>query len=299
MTSFAEASAVKPLTSHSYAANFYSSWCVGSVPHGGFVTAVFLQVAAAHFRTTLARQNQPHTITLHLEFLRRTQEGPAVFTVQDLKLGRQTSNIHVSLSQGGREAVVGYLTNSNLHAEEGISLETDWSLHPPPPSVDLAKLAQDKDDHWELQKNRPFPKFRKVYGHVRTHLPRRGQAMRSLADEWLRFPNGEKFTNESVGLVADLWPQIVEAYNSTEDQALSWYPTLLLNLDVKKALPAEGVEWLFARVRAKKIKNGRQDLEVVIMDETGDIVALSSQVALILDSSRNTAKRRPNKEVKL
>ena len=31
--------------------------------------------------------------------LRRTQTGPALFTVQDTKLGRQTSIIHVSLSQ--------------------------------------------------------------------------------------------------------------------------------------------------------------------------------------------------------
>lgn len=27
-----------------------------------------------------------------------------------------------------------------------------------------------------------------------------------------------------------------------------WYPTLLLNIDVKKSLPEEGCEWLFVRV---------------------------------------------------
>ena len=74
-------------------------------------------------------------------------------------------------------------------------------------------------------------------------------------------------------------------------QAAFWYPTVLLNLDVKKALPQEGVKWLFVRVRAKQIKNGRYDLEVIIMDEHNDIVALSHHVCLAVPASRNLAKR--------
>ena len=124
---------------------------------------------------------------------------------------------------------------------------------------------------------------------------------------------------ESLGYVADTFPQIVEAYRDKDDDALRstrsstndsqtndmshtelpkkhwaqfWYPTLLLNLDVKKVLPPEGIEWLFLRVRAKQIQNGRLDLEVVILDEEGDLVALSNHVALIVNSERNMAKRK-------
>jgi hypothetical protein len=93
------------------------------VPHGGFVTATFLKVAQAHFNCTLSSQDQPHTIALHLDFLRRTQAGAALFTVRDTKLGRQASVIHVTLSQGSssnpREEVVGYITNSNFFLEKG------------------------------------------------------------------------------------------------------------------------------------------------------------------------------------
>jgi hypothetical protein len=70
-----------------------------------------------------------------------------------------------------------------------------------------------------------------------------------------------------------------------------WYPTLVMNLDIKKVLPERGVDWLFGRVRAKQIKNGRMDLEVIIMDEGGDIVAISNHVCLVLGSERNTAAR--------
>lgn len=60
-----------------------------------------------HFETTLSKQDQPHTLALHLDFLRRTQTGPAKFTIKDVKLGRQTSVVHITLSQDGREEVVG------------------------------------------------------------------------------------------------------------------------------------------------------------------------------------------------
>lgn len=76
-----------------------------------------------------------------------------------------------------------------------------------------------------------------------------------------------------------------------------WYPTLLLNLDVKKALPDEGVRWMFSRVEAKKIKNGRYDLEVLLLDAEGDLVAASHHVVFAVDAARNTAARR--KDTKL
>lgn len=71
-----------------------------------------------------------------------------------------------------------------------------------------------------------------------------------------------------------------------------WYPTLLLNLDIKKALPEEGVRWLFVRLQAKQIKNGRYDLEVLAMDTEGDLVALSHHVCFAVSAERNLAARR-------
>jgi len=104
---FAAATAVEQISSHIYEGNFLHDWCIGSVPHGGLVTSTFMSVAKLHFHTTLKKQNQPHTLALHLDFLRRTDTGKATFTVKDVKLGRQTSVVQVTLSQGEREEVVG------------------------------------------------------------------------------------------------------------------------------------------------------------------------------------------------
>jgi hypothetical protein len=40
-----------------------------------------------------------------------------------------------------------------------------------------------------------------------------------------------------------------------------------LQLEIQ-AFPEDGVEWLFVRVEAKRIKQGRMDLEIIIMDES-------------------------------
>lgn len=151
----------------------------------------------------------------------------------------------------------------------------------------------------------PFAEFRKASKRVRFHLPRKGQMANGMADEWLRMRSGERFTHESLGFVADMGPQLVEGYLADEDlndstspvkarkgPAKFWYPTLLLNLDVKKALPDEGVEWLFVRIQAKKIANGRMDLEFLVLDEEGDLVAVSNHVALVVGAERNLAARR-------
>lgn len=124
------------------------------VPHGGYVTSCFLSVVRRYFETTLARQNQPHTIALHLDFLRRTEIGPATFTVKDVKLGRQASVVHVQLLQeNGREEVVGYFTNSNLDTEEGVSYKSHWQIHPEPlPVRDFSKLEADADELWGERK---------------------------------------------------------------------------------------------------------------------------------------------------
>ncbi|KAL8692774.1 MAG: hypothetical protein Q9224_003891 [Gallowayella concinna] len=270
MASFAQATAVKAVDSHTYQAQLLDEYCIGNV-------------------------------------------GPARFTVRDVKLGRRTSTIHLSLTQpdNAEPSVVGYLTQSNLHTEQGISLPTKWTLHPPrlPLSSTLA-LKDDKDPNWTCHHLSPhLSKFRKAAHKTEWYLPRQGQLEPAMADEWICLADGGKFTQTALGFVADQFPQLVDIYPGTAPAAAQskekvvsasrreagktmWYPTMLLNLEVKKALPEEGVEWLFVRVGAKKIERGRMDLEVVVLDEEGELVAVSQHVCLILDAERNLTRGR-------
>lgn len=249
-----------------------------------------MEVVKTHFSTTLAKQNQPHTLSMHVEFLRRTESGPATFKVDNIKLGRQTSTVHVHLSQGGRDEVVAYVTNTNIDKEEGLTFDTQYTMTPPPPPVDLAKLEKNEDPNWDMEGQVPFHKFRKASQKLIWCFPKHGHVKRSIADEWICFRDGQNFTQTSLGFAADMFPQIVEFWRDKSSGPF-WYPTLLLNLDVKKALPEEGVKWLQVRVETKQIKNGRMDLEVHVYDAGGDLVALSHHVTFVLSAERNMAAR--------
>ncbi|KAL1304862.1 hypothetical protein AAFC00_003786 [Neodothiora populina] len=283
---------VEATSSHTYSANFPPQWCVGSVPNGGFVATAIQKVVLLHFSTTLKQQNQPHTLAMHITFLRRTQTGPANFTVKHVKIGRANSTVHVTLSQAGREEVVAYITNTNLATENGLSYPTNWSLHPAPSPMpeSFEMLDQGRDSMW-FERAAPFSDFRKAAKNIRLFHPRAGQAYHSIIDQWMTLTSGEHWTNDMLGLVVDIFPQIIESYKTDWTDGFNWYPTVLLNLDVKKLLPDDGVKWLFLRTRAKVIKGGRYDLEVTVMDQAGDLVASSNHVVMIVESSRNLAKR--------
>ncbi|APA07199.1 hypothetical protein SS1G_04074 [Sclerotinia sclerotiorum 1980 UF-70] len=319
-TTFADATKVQQLTSHTYSANFPDDWCVGSVPHGGFITGVFLQVSTLHFRSTLSAQNQPHPIILHLEFLRRTQTGPAIFTVQDTKLGRQTSILHITLSQDDRVEVVGYITHSNATTEDGVSSPHTHVLNPAPLPVSLPLLKTNTDPNYHLRELE-FSSFRKATKKGHMYLPHT-EPSPSISDEWIRLSTGEYWTNESLAFACDMYsiptefppspntststPTSTPTLKSTSPSpypspstpapiAKYWFPTLVLNIDFKKSLPKEGIEWLFIRVERKQIKNGRMDIELTVWDEKRELVAISNHVALAVGVERNIAARGSSK----
>ena len=279
-------------------------------------------------------RSQPHPINLHLEFLRRTAVGPAIFTVRDVKLGRQISNLHLILSQpqsNGKSASVveGYITMANITKEDGLTLDTAYVLHPAPVVANLKQLAKEgNDENYAWRSKEPFPQFRRAVTHIQLHLlkpDRRPPWPRSMVDQWIRFAphrrSGGRWTNDAMGYLVDIFPQVVEQYinpvaeqaaititdqeeltkivKENEPKAKYWYPTLSLNLDVKKLLPEGGVEWLFVRVRAKKIHKGRIDLDVEVWDTEDELVALSHHASLVLDTSRNMTRSGSEKKGKI
>jgi hypothetical protein len=328
LTTFADIVKVKPISSHSYAVNLDGEWAIGTVPNGGYTASVFLIVARTHMQTTHPKRSCIHPINVHLQYPRRTSAGPAIFNVKDVKIGSRISNLHMVISQeqeNGKWAdeVEGYITMSNLAQEQGLSLDTQHKLYPPSLPVNLKALYENgEDENWLARSKDPFPNFRRAAQHVQFHLMRPSRRPsdrpKSIADQWTRFTPYKKpgrWTNESLGFVCDMFPQIVESYvnpileetaasggdvaeviSKNEPLAKFWYPTVCLNLDVKKLLPEEGVDWLYLRVRARQIKNGRLDLDVEVWDADNDLVALSTHTTLIMGTERNTGGSRSKKK---
>lgn len=330
-----EASEIKALDATTYAAHFHEAFRVAAVPHGGYIATCFLRVAALHLGRS--SRNQPDTMTAHFEYLDRTEAGPAIFVVDEIKGGRQTSVLQITLYQvragdgcilpssapwlptdgktKAKREVMAFITNTNFNNLEGVSLNTSFTLLPAPATTpsSLDRMRQGNDPEWCLypvpahHRAMSQPAFRVLeYYSPRAEAAAGPAGASGILDRWIRFPTGERFTDASLGFVADAWPIIVESYRPkpplTDDEteesqtpfpwdSLFWYPTLNMSIEIKKRLPAEGLEWLFIRVRTKQIRNGRMDMEVVVLDETGDIVALASHVNLVLGLARNLAGR--------
>lgn len=220
--------------------------------------------------------------------------------------------------------VAGYITVSPPDAEVGISARTGWKPHPPPPagshtdgSIDFSTLSRTGSDGAWQKLNPPFPEFRKAAAQIELYGPGDGETQQRRnggmgIDQWARFrPGGDvngRWTDAAVTYLIDMFPMALDGFDtmsataarenggSVQDQrAKSWYPTVTLNVDMKKHLPVEGVEWLYSRVVTKAVRDGRTDLEVTVLDESGEVVALSTQVGLVVSASRNVGTRKLEK----
>jgi acyl-coenzyme A thioesterase PaaI-like protein len=304
------------------------------VPHGGYTTAVLYNLALTHFAHAHPKQydTPASPISLQLSFLRRTAAGPATLEVEDVKIGARTSTIHIKLLQPSEKKpdqlqvnVAGYITVSPPTAEVGISATTGWKPFPTPPpgslpggKIDLPALARTgKDGAW-VKLNPPFLEFRRAGAQLELYGPGKGEAQQQRTgtmaiDQWARFqPGGDvngRWTDAAVVYLLDMFPMALDGFDTisatavakakgepvSEMKAKFWYPTVTLSIDMKKHLPKEGVEWLYSRIVTKVVRDGRTDLDVTVLDENGEVIALSTQVGLVVSASRNVGTRKLEK----
>ena len=105
--------------------------------------------------------------------------------------------------------------------------------------------------------------------------------------------------------LADMFPPLPESLRHVPGNAINmpeewvgtkqlmpaWYPTLSYNVDIKKTPPKEGWKWLFVRISSVGgVRGGRFDEFVEIFDEMGELVALSTQIALVVGAERNLGR---------
>ncbi|KAL2812019.1 thioesterase-like superfamily-domain-containing protein [Aspergillus cavernicola] len=290
-TVFEKAITVTPISLHTYEAHLDQQWCIGMAPHRGYTTSILYRTASLHFKNK-TRNN-----------------------LQDVKLGARLSTIHVTLSQarssvdtGELEAkVAAYVTVSPPDAEDGRVVKGVWGLSPPPPTsclsnglINYAALIENgKDGSWERYP-RPHPALA-VAQHVELYGPSsslsartREERTKGVVNQWARFkPGGEvaRWSNESLMFLVDLFPAVLDRMGMAIEGGPFWYPTVTMNIDLKTRLPLDGMEWLHSRVATRMLRGSRADLEVLILNAKGELVATSSQVALVVDASRNVKGR--------
>lgn len=78
----------------------------------------------------------------------------------------------------------------------------------------------------------------------------------------------------------------------SETEIVQWIgSTLSMSTEIIKPLPEEGVKWLFMRCATKHISNNRMDLEIILMDEHEDLIAVSNHVIQIIPQAQKNARK--------
>jgi hypothetical protein len=243
--------------------------------------------------------NQKDLITFHVEFLARSAPGPAEISIQELKLGRQFSIVRAQLIQypngnrstKPRSCIEALVTIGNLAQESqsgGVNLPTRQIM--PSGTIPPRKDCKPWNYAPEWAARRPAAFKIKVFlppgtGELLAN-PTYGPSVREHWVQWQSGVGGDSkgFQISALAYLADAFRPLPEAYGLREN----WYPTLSYNLEVKKAPSSEqGWDWLFLRIEMRQVKHGRYDLDVIILDEDGDLVALSKHTALIVPVARN------------
>ncbi|KAM3417142.1 hypothetical protein BST61_g8717 [Cercospora zeina] len=325
---FEEVSKIEAIDSHTYHANVHQEYSYGTSAHGGFLLALIWKAITLHFSTTLSHLNQPHTFNLHNEFLRTCSTGPIVLKIRDVRIGKATSTVHVTLSQGKGEKCVCYATNSGPVAiRNTLSMNTGYGLQPAIPPIDFSAVLSGKDANWfryDVGRDPQTPNHTlcNVIFVMQRHPPSPSldPLNRRFTTQWItpRIPE-EKWTTPMLGLLMDHSVPPLENFfpeaphNSfsmpiralqNEKEGLStydhpfwssprYYPTVSMTIDVKRQLPAEGVKWLFLRWAMKECVDGRFDIEAEIWDPEGDLVALGQSLWFVVDlrALQGTGKR--------
>ncbi|KAI8944799.1 thioesterase family protein [Xylaria longipes] len=326
----ADAIKIHKLDSHTYKLNLDPNYCIGAVPNGGYVLIASCMLAAANAH--LASRDKPDTLTAHFEYPARTSPGPGVVVIEDVKLGRsQLSTLHLTLWQGGlqsqkpwvtpsvsKRVILAYTTHANLRAFGGLSMPTGYEASP------VAAMPEPLPDFQALKTNGADG------AREESKLPTNSGPLHSLRNWRFYLPRADPLTPglRFLTYLVDSFPFNMHAYLAAPEirklfltpppgtaksagsvdrdeegqvsaRASLWLPTVVMNLEVKTALPEEGAEWLAVRVTSTQIKGGRFDLELLLRDVEGEIVALSHHVALILSIERNMAKQDSSSKLSL
>ncbi|POS72542.1 hypothetical protein DHEL01_v209057 [Diaporthe helianthi] len=226
-------------------------------------------------------------------------------------------------TESSRRIILAYTTHTNLRTFTGISLPTGFEGTPAaenPPLPDFEALKKGTDGTWEESKlPKPAQAAARSLQNWNFYVPRQGPLGPGVLDMWIRLSSGERITQVGLPFVVDSFPynlheflaapelremlrasskgeaggdtpEAKERKAQNEQRAAMWFPTVVMNLEMKTALPEDGLEWLAVRVTSKQIKIGKFDLDISVRDTDGELLALSHHVAMILSIERNTRK---------
>lgn len=265
-SSFFEAdTAILPAGDGAWTADLHPRWNVGDKPNGGYLMAI-----AA--RALVGETGRPEALTLTAHFLSPPVTGPIRVETETVKAGRSFTTAAAALVQEGRERVRVAGIFGDLSERRGPTRVTaEMPVLPPPERCrSLADLS--------AAAGRRVPEALNRYDLL---LPpgspwgRPGEGEPFEITGWIRFADGAGPDTLSLLTFSDAFPPTLLG-----TAARGWVPTLELTVHVR-GRPAPG--WLTGTFRTRVLVDGLLEEDGELWDSEGRPVALSRQLAMVLD----------------
>ena len=261
---FAEASAVERTDEGTWTGKVQPNWDIFGIANGGYLMAI-----AGRAMSEAAGGRMPVSLTAH--FTRPVSAGPVEISVEPIKTGRTFSTMRSQLtSETGSLSLIGSFADTDRRAAH----QPDYLAVGPqemPSPEDCIRALPAVDG--------PLPPPLLAQFELRVH-PEDATALEgrpsgvATVRGWFRFDDGEPVDPIGLLLVADAFPPAI--FNL--DRPMGWTPTVEMTTHVR-SVPA--TKWLRCAFTTRFVTDGFLEEDGEIWDESGRIVALSRQLALV------------------
>ena len=250
---------VERLEDGRFRARITDRWSIGPVPNGGYVLAVVGRALAE-------AQSFPDPLAVTAHYLRPASVGEADVLVEIVKQGGTLSTLSARLIQDGSERVRVLASYGDLTRGEGPRHVDGAPPEVPAPDAPAAERPLDR-----------LPEIAKRFEQRLTPESLRwvdGQrSERAEIAGRVRLSDGRAPDALSLLLFADALPP--PAFHVMDP---GWVPTIELSVHVR-ARPVPG--WLSVVFRTRFLFGGFLEEDGELWDESGTLVALSRQLALV------------------
>ncbi len=259
----ADAAGVEPDGEGRYLVQLARQFTVFNYPNGGYLQCVMASAALA----AASDEGAPHlhATAVTTNFMAAPEVGPAVVMTEVRRVGRGASFVHVTLSQGD-------VVMSEALVTVGTLSETSRTRYQSSPAPSMSPLEQcialpvhEGMTYHHSVELRCDPEGLRWWN---------GDAGAGEIQMWLKLTDGGGPWNPwSLLFATDVLPPATLPLGST-----GWVPTLQLTSYVRR-IPAS--DWLQARQWCVVVADGTVDERCELFDETGELVAASSQLAMV------------------
>ena len=258
------AGGVDELAPGRYRANLSEIYTVMGHPHGGYLQ--FVLASAALAGASAAGAQHVHASAVTTNYVGASEPGPAEVSVDVRRVGRGASFAHVTLAQHDRLVVESLVVLSTLSDADTPRYQDAMAPDLPPRDACVASSGSSEPSIARVLEQRLDPASATWRDGV---ISDRGETR-----AWLRLDDGEATWNAwNLHFAADAMPPATFPLGST-----GWVPTLQLSSYVRR-IPVG--EWLRARQWCIVIAGDLVDERLELFDERGQLVASSSQLAMV------------------